>query len=72
MIHLGGSLVLNFLYSFFTMTHEFNLQGFDGQFSKDILIVSLVNVMWSFICFTVFSFSMRWWSRNGSKKPFPL
>ena len=65
-------LITNFLCSYLIINDKFDLRGYDGMYTLEIITFSFINLLWSFLGFTIFSFVIRWWSRNGSQTPFPL
>ncbi len=74
-IAVGNSL-LNGIFAFYMINNDLSI----GNICKDIIDkitvadcfwFAFTNAIWSFIFFTAFSFSMRWWSNNCSTTPIP-
>lgn len=64
LIILGATLAINFLYAFFTLKTEFELQGF--EYGQEYFSFGLVNSFLAMCSYFIFSISIRRWSRNSS------
>lgn len=63
------NFVINFSFTFIFVRNTFSVSGF--QYTTEYFSFALVSGFVSFIIFTLFSYSFRWWSKSGAKTPIP-
>lgn len=70
-----GTCILNFILSWVISSDKINAfyaqQGMDSPYDwTNYLILSLIALLWSFIFYFLFSFIIKWGSRNCKHTPF--